>query len=205
MSLRRLHASSAILLAAFAALHMANHLVGLRGVSAHLAFMKAARHVYRYPLVEAALLVCVAVQVITGLTFVIRGWRARRGIMPWLQAMSGAYLALFLLVHVGAVLFGRGVLGLDTNFYFAAAGLHVPPFALFFAPYYFLAVAALFTHLGCAAYWQMQDRPATVRRLAAVMPPLLGLTAALLIVLALAGVLFPVDIPARYLATYPHP
>ncbi len=37
------------------------------------------------------------------------------------------------------------------------------------------------------------------------MPPLLGLTAALLIVLALAGALFPVDIPARYLATFPHP
>lgn len=35
----------------------------------------------------------------------------------------------------------------DTNFYFAAAGFHVPPNQLLFGPYYFLAVLALFTHL----------------------------------------------------------
>ena len=202
MSLRRLHASSAILLMAFAALHITNHLVGLTGVAAHLAFMKAARHVYRYPLVEAALLACIAIQVVSGLTFVIRGWKQRRGLIPWLQAISGTYLAFFLLVHVGAVLFGRGVLGLDTNLYFAAAGLHVPPYVLFFGPYYFLAVASLFTHLSCAAYWRVQHRPALVRRLVAVVAPLFGLVAAALIVMALAGALFPVDIPDRYLATY---
>ena len=37
-----------------------------------------------------------------------------------LQAWPGAYLALFLLVHVVSVLSGRAMLDLDTNFWFAA-------------------------------------------------------------------------------------
>jgi hypothetical protein len=98
---------------------------------------------------------------------VVSGWRRRRGAVSWLQAGAGAYLGFFLLVHVGAVLYGRVSLSLDTNFYFAAAGFHVPPFPYFFAPYYFLGVAALFTHLG-AAYWRAKSSgrtsPALFRR-----------------------------------------
>lgn len=147
MTLRTLHGFSALLLVAYAAVHIANHLVGLAGIEAHIAFMRDFRSVYRIPVVEAMLLAAVAFQVYSGLTFVVRGWKQRQGLVPWLQAGSGAYLAFFFLNHVGAVLFGRTVLDLDTNFYFAAAGFHVPPFQYFFAPYYFLAVLALFTHL----------------------------------------------------------
>ena len=32
------------------------------------------------------------------------------------------------------------------------------PYQLFFAPYDFFSVFALFTHLGCAAYWQVRTR-----------------------------------------------
>jgi hypothetical protein len=54
------------------------------------------------------------------------------------------------------------------------------------APYYFFAVVAVFTHLGCAAYWRFQAR----RRLARAL--LIGSTAigagvSLLLVLSLAG------------------
>ena len=205
MTLRRFHALSAILIAAFVCLHIANHLVGLSGAAEHIAFMEGARSVYRFPLVEFALLSCVAFQIVSGLTFVVRGWKQRHGLIPWLQAISGAYLSFFLVVHVGAVLFGRAALNLDTNFYFAAAGFHVAPFQFFFAPYYFLAVVALFTHLGCAAYWQAQDRPRIARVLVVAVPSAVGAVASLLIVLSLAGALFPLQVPAEYKATYAPP
>ena len=202
MSLRKLHALSAVLIAVFACVHIANHLAAAAGVASHIAFMDAARTVYRQRVVEVVLLSCIAFQVISGLSLVIRGWKQRRGLIPWLQAISGTYLAFFLLMHVGAVLFGRFALGLDTNFYFAAAGFHVPLFPFFFAPYYFLGVVALFTHLGCAAYWHAEGRPHAVRTILLVGPIVAGAAAALLIVLMLAGALFPVDIPAQYKATY---
>jgi hypothetical protein len=199
MVLRKLHGFSALLIAAYAAVHIANHLALLDSVESHIAFMKAARVVYRFPLVEWILLGAVAFQIVSGLTAVVRGWRARHGLVPWLQAISGAYLAFFLLNHVGAVLFGRTVLGLDTNVYYAAAGLHVPPFQFYFAPYYFLAVLAIFTHLGCALYWRLgTPRP----MLAVAVPAAFGAVISLLIVLALAGVYYPVHIPDSYKATF---
>jgi len=202
MNLRTLHRTSAFVIAAFACVHLTNHLVSLLGVPSHIAFMEGARKLYRQPVVEVLLLSCVAFQVASGLWFVIRGWRQRQGGVAWLQAISGAVLVFFLLVHVGAVLYGRTVLHLDTNFYFAAAGLHVPPNQFFFAPYYFLAILALFTHLGCAAYWHLQAASVPSRRLAVALPVLVGAVVSLLIVLSLAGKIQPVDVPEKYKATY---
>ena len=202
MTLRDFHRASAFVIVAYALMHITNHLVSLKSVSAHIAFMEAARAVYRYWAVESVLLFCVAFQIISGLWFVIRGWEARHGLLPWLQAGSGAYLAFFLLIHVSAVLFGRSVLQLDTNFYYAAAGFHVQPYQLFFAPYYFFAVLALFTHLGCAAYWQLEAASRAARVMAVAIPMLVGGTLALLIVMSLAGKIQPVDIPLQYKATY---
>jgi hypothetical protein len=128
-----------------------------------------------------------------------------KGAVPWLQASTGAYMAFFLLVHVGAVLSGRLSLGLDTNFYFAAAGFHVPPFQYFFAPYYFLGVVALFTHLGCAAYWRKRSSGCTSSSLLVTVPVVLGTVISVVIVLALAGYLYPVRIPATYQAAFGQP
>lgn len=202
MTLRKLHGLSALFIAAYAFIHVINHLVGLNGVESHIAFMRAARIVYRFPVVEAVLLMAIAFQIYSGTAFLIRGWKQRRGLISWMQAGSGAYLAFFFLNHVGAVLFGRAVLHLDTNFYFAAAGFYVPPFQFFFTPYYFLAVLALFTHLGCALYWQLQTESRPVRVLAVALPPAVGSVVSLLIVLMLAGAYFPVQVPAKYKAIY---
>lgn len=164
--------------------------------------MEALRKVYRQPVVEVILLACATFQVGSGLWFVVRGWRQRTGAVAWLQAASGTYIAFFLLVHVAAVLFGRSVLRLDTNFFYAAAGLHVQPYQWFFAPYYFLAVAALFAHLGCAAYWQFyESRP---RRAASVLAAAVGVgvLSSALITLSLAGVFEPFTVPSEYKATY---
>lgn len=202
MKLRALHKTSAILIIAFACLHITNHLASLAGVPSHIAFMEVARKLYRHPIIEIPLLFCVAFQVGSGLWLVIRGWKERQGWLAWLQAISGTVLAFFLLVHVGAVLYGRIVLNLDTNFYYAAAGFHVPPNQFFFGPYYFLAVLALFTHLGCAAYWLLHASTRSIRLLAVALPMLVGGAVALLIVLSLAGKLQPVEVPAKYKATY---
>ncbi len=194
---RRLHRAAGAVLAVFLVVHVANHLAALAGVDAHLRFMDAARRVYRQPAVEAVLLAGVVLQAASGLRMLWTGRQRRRGVLAWLQAGSGAYVALFLAIHVVAVLAGR-MGGLDTNFYFAAAGLHVWPFVLFFAPYYFLAVVALFVHMGCALARYAGGRRVVVIALAAGV----GIVTASLIVTILAGGIHRVVIPQDYLNTF---
>lgn len=202
MQLRHLHRASALVLIAFAFIHVGNHLLALKGVPTHLAVMNGLRSVYRLPAVEVVLMGCVIVQVASGLALVLRGWKKRTGRVAWLQALSGAYLAAFLVIHVAAVLYGRSALGLDTNFYFAAAGLHVSPYQWFFGPYYALAVFALFAHLSCACYWLARDTAPVVAKHSLTIGVALGVLTSALITLSLAGSLQPVQIPAEYKATY---
>ena len=138
-TIRNLHRYSAIPIAIFAVVHLTNHLASLLSISSHLAFMQAARLIYRQPVVEAVLLLAVALQIGSGVSIIVQRWRQHRCLAS-LQVWSGACLAFFLCAHVGAVLFGRSILKLDTNFYFAAAGFHVAPYQYVFAPYYFLGV-----------------------------------------------------------------
>ncbi len=201
MNIRILHRTSAMIIAPFVLVHLANHLASLASIGAHLRFMDAARLVYRQPVIEALLLAAVAFQGASGSWLAISRWRQRRGAVAWLQAGSGIYLILFLLNHVGAVLFGRLGLGLDTNFYFAAAGLHVAPLQFFFAPYYFLSVVALFTHIGCALYWAGPARWRQRLSTGAV-PMIAGALISVLLVISLAGRIQPFETPARYLQTY---
>lgn len=196
--LRGLHFLSALAIGLFLVVHLGNHLYGLAGQQAHVDYMGYARTIYRNRVVEVVLLALFAWQLASGLTMLVRRWKQRRGAVAWLQALSGLYLAFFLLAHVGAVMAGRGIFGLDTDFRFAAAGFSVPPLQLLFAPYYFLAVFCLFAHVGCAVYWRLGSTRDGV--LAAFV--LTGGTTSLLIVLSLAGVLYPVDIPDAYKATF---
>ncbi|SDK63086.1 hypothetical protein [Microbulbifer yueqingensis] len=201
--LHTLHRSSAVIIALFALFHIANHGAAVAGVEAHIQLMENLRRVYRLPLVEALLVGCVLFQVCSGLYFVIRRFGERHDFFDRLQAISGCYLAFFLLVHVSAVLFGRGLLGLDTNFFYAAAGMHVFPYSLFFLPYYFLAVAAIFAHLACAAHWLLRNRLDTaVRDRVGYGMCVAGLVLSAVIITAFAGGFAEVKIPGEYLATY---
>ena len=151
------------------------------------------------------LLACVAFQIGSGVYFIKNRWRQRRGFFERVQALSGGYLAYFLLIHVGAVLFGRAVLKLDTNFYYAAAGMHIPPFPFhyYFLPYYFLAVIAIFVHVACAIHWLTREKLAEPSRNylgCAVLTA--GIATAALIVAAFAGVFYDIQIPQEYRATY---
>jgi succinate dehydrogenase/fumarate reductase cytochrome b subunit len=206
---RTLHRIGAMAVGAYALVHLANHLVALGGIESHIAFMRAVRQVTRVPAVEALLLAAVAAQAGSGLLLVLRRRRQRltqprrRPLFERLQAASGLTLASFLLVHVVSVLFGRAVLGLDTNFYFAAAGLQVKPYPLFFVPYYGLAVAALFTHLACVLRRRLPaGMPLATRDRIGYAGIAAGAVLAVLIVASFSGAFYPIDLPPAYLATF---
>jgi succinate dehydrogenase/fumarate reductase cytochrome b subunit len=200
---RRLHRAAAIVVGSYVLVHLANHLAALRGIEAHIAFMRAVRQFTRVPAVEALLLACVALQAGSGLRLILRRHGQRRLPFDRLQAWSGAYLAFFLLVHVVSVLAGRAVLGLDTNFYYAAAGLQVRPYPLFFAPYYGLAVAALFVHLCCVLRRRLPAAyPLALRERLAWSGIAAGTLLAVLIVAAFSGIFYAIEPPPAYLATF---
>lgn len=201
IALRVSHRTTAIIVTIFGVAHLSNHLAALVSLEAHLHFMEQLRTVYRHPVIEAGLLLCVTLQAASGLWLVRSNWKARSGVIEWLQAASGTYLALFLFIHIAAVLIGRAVYGLDTNFHFAAAGLHVRPFQYFFAAYYFLAVLALFTHLGCALSWHVGSR-VRLRAFFVVLSVCIGVAVSTLILAALMGKIYPYEVPEQYKNTY---
>jgi hypothetical protein len=104
--------------------------------------------VYRNVFIETLLLAAVLVQIITGLWLFNKGRKWASTFFEKLQIWSGLYLAIFFLIHLSAVLGGRWVLHLDTNFYFGVSGLNTFPFNLFFIPYYGLAVMSFFGHIA---------------------------------------------------------
>ena len=192
--LRRVHRTSAVVVGVFAVVHIVHHLLALHSIDAHLAAARVLRTVYRHPWLEPMLLIGVAVQWATGLALAYR--RSRRsarptGWVPRLQAGSGLVMAFFLPVHVTSVLQGRAA-GLDTNFYFAAAGLRAPGWAPWFALYYGLAVIAVVLHVfiaiagraRAAAYWPLAASA--------------GAACGIVLVLALAGQVHPFDLPAKH-------
>ncbi len=196
MSLRALHRASAIALALFIGFHLFNHGLLFAGVKSHIAFMDALRPYYRGVLGHGVLLALIVWQMGSGAVQLWRGRGRRSGFVARAQAVSGAYLLLFLAVHVSAVLSGRSV-GVDTNIYFAIAGYY-NGMAWFFVPYYWLAIAALFTHLGCAAYWNI---PASIKVKQAVLFALMaiGVLFATALTAYMAGWATPITVPDSYL------
>ena len=105
-----------------------------------------------------ALLVAVVVQIISGLRMVRKKDSRAVTFFNKLHIYSGLYLAVFLVIHVSAVVVGRFILKLDTNFYFGAAGINSFPVNLFFIPYYALAILSFFGHLA-AIHHKKMNRP----------------------------------------------
>ncbi len=164
--------------------------------------MSALRSFYRNPMIEPLILALAAWQAGSGLAMLWRARHAHRDALGWLQHLSGLYLSFFLLVHVSAVLAGRAVFGLDTDFRFAAAGFHVGNWIWFFVPYYFLALFSLFAHVGCGIYWNLSGSRPGIRKAALTAMLIAGIIIATAVVLALAGAFYVVDIPSAYRATY---
>lgn len=112
--------------------------------------MEMCRKFYRHPAAESVIMLTVLFQIGTGLRLIYN--RNSKIAAEKIQVYTGLYLSFFLLVHVSAVLSGRYIEKLDTNFYYAAAGLNYFPATFFFIPYYFLAVTAISLHVAAIHY-----------------------------------------------------
>jgi hypothetical protein len=154
LRLRRLHSATALPLMLFLVAHVANHVMAIGSLEAHVQTQNMLRLVYRSAVVEPLLIVAAISQIVTGVLLV---WNARgfqftpvRG----LQFLSGAYLSMFFFSHLNAVLlFGRRLQAVDTTFEWATggrAGLLASAGSAQLLPYYFLSVVAFFLHTACA-------------------------------------------------------
>ncbi|WP_341224956.1 hypothetical protein [uncultured Arcticibacterium sp.] len=110
--------------------------------------MNYLRHFYRNIFIETILLSAVLVQIFSGLKLFKSKRKTANSYFEKLHIWTGLYLAIFFIIHLGAVLGGRFILKLDTNFYFGVAGLNTFPFSLFFIPYYALAIISFFGHVA---------------------------------------------------------
>lgn len=191
-TLLRVHRASAVVVAGFVLLHLANHVAGFAGQDMHRSVQEFLRLGYRGGLEPVLLAACV-LQVATGLRMAwarrARFWRSG------VQLPSGLYLALFLGIHLSAVLFARWQ-GTETDLAFAAAGMHAGYWWLFFAPYYGLAVLAVGLHLSVP----LGRRHRALGRATALVAA--GLAVAL--VALLAGFVTPLHIAPALLQAFPH-
>lgn len=196
MTARQAHVRIALLLGLFLLVHFATHFSALAGVERHAQALAAARMVYRFPLVEFALVAALAAQVLLGITLIRRmarwpgqgGWRKA-------QKWSGIVLAVFIALHTCAALMSRWLFALDTNFYWAAGTLTIAPLKYGFAPYYAAAVIALVTHVLAALHFR---KPARWHAPALLLGPLIALP----ILLAYGGALFAVELPEAHHAYF---
>lgn len=148
MKIKQLHFTSGVLLTIFIGFHLFNHLISIFGIEKHIEVMDSFRKVYRHPILEIILLLAVVSQIVSGLQLFRSKGSIKSPFFEKLHLLSGLYLAVFLVIHVSAVLVGRFFLKLDTNFYFGAAGINSFPVNLFFIPYYALAILSFFGHLA---------------------------------------------------------
>lgn len=193
---RHLHRIGAGVLGAFAVIHLGNHLAGIAGQEVHGQVQAALRTIYRQPLIEPLLVLAVVTQIVSGLRLALP--RLRHGLRAnWggAQTLAGLYLALFLTIHVAAVLAARAQ-GAETDLAFAATAFKAGGlWPWVFAPYYGLAVLALGLHLSAPL---ARRQPHMARALTGVAVLTSGA-----LVLLLAGLLTPISIPAAQIAAFP--
>jgi len=197
LSLKTTHRILACGLGLFLISHFAIHLTAIGGVELHLNVLDKFQGVYRNLLIEPLLFLAIVTQIFIGAKLVWRRWKQpAKGFWGWAQILSGFYLIFFFILHTSAALFTRYLVGLDTNFYWAAGTLNVGALKYFFAPYYFLGVLSVFTHLAAAIYFGWSGK--VVSKLVL----LLGVIIAALIVSALSGVFYDITIPPEYKEYY---
>lgn len=192
---KRIHTTTSKITGLFVLLHLLNHLFALAGAEKHIQIMNMLRLIYRHPLVETLLIAAVVCQIITGVILFVNGRKLRKGLMEHLQAWSGLYMSFFFVIHALAVfVLGRYLVGVDTNFYFAAAGLQQLPAVLFFAPYYSMSILSFGVHITCSLQGVAAKRYGrkTAQQLTVVLI-CLTVMATCLILLAFSGLLYPIS------------
>lgn len=148
MTIKKLHYFSGLIITIFVGLHLFNHIFSIFGADRHIELMRTLRLFYRNILVETILLSAVFIQIVSGIKLFKTSRKSAISKFDKLHIWTGLYLAIFFIIHLSAVLGGRYLLHLDTNFYFGVAGLNTFPFSLFFIPYYGLAIFSFFGHIA---------------------------------------------------------
>ncbi len=156
MTTKKIHFISGLTILIFIGLHLFNHFCSIFGADKHIEIMNVLRHFYRNIFVETVLLAAIFLQIFSGLKLFITNRKNAISYFDKLHIWSGLYLAIFLIIHLSAVLGGRFFLRLDTNFYFGVAGLNNFPTNLFFVPYYGLAIISFFGHISAIHHKKMQ-------------------------------------------------
>ncbi len=148
MGIRKIHYLSGLTISIFVGLHIFNHAWSIFGADSHIELMKTLRIFYRNIFIEPIIMLSAFVQIISGLNLFKSSRKTAISNFDKLHIWTGLYLAVFFIIHLSAVLGGRLLLHLDTNFYFGVAGLNSFPFNLFFIPYYALAILSFFGHVA---------------------------------------------------------
>lgn len=191
-SLVKAHRILAVGLGVFIISHLAIHLTAVNGADIHIAVLSKFQGLYRNWLIEPLLIIAIFSQIWIGARLVKRRFKqAEKGFWGWAQILSGCYLAMFMIVHGLAALSTRHILGLETNFYWAAGTLNIHPLPYFFAPYYFFGVMSVFIHLGAAVHFGWAKHGARVSPLLV----LTGLIVSALILAAFGGWLYGINLP----------
>ncbi|WP_418637829.1 hypothetical protein [Winogradskyella sp.] len=197
--MKRLHYFSGLTISFFVALHLFNHLYSLFGAEAHIELMNQLRVYYRNVFVEIILLCAVVIQIISGIKLFFKRRKTTSNVFERLQIWTGLYLAFFLIFHIGAIMVGRFLLHLDTNFYFGVAGLNTFPINLFFIPYYSLAIISFFGHISAI---HMKKMKTTILgftpKKQSVMILLIGIILTIILMYGLTNGFMGVKIPKGY-------
>lgn len=149
MSISKIHRLSGIIISIFVGVHLFNHILSVFGAETHIETMRFLRLFYRHIFFESLLITAVFFQIISGIKLFKQGRKKAFTFFDQLQIWTGLYMAGFFIIHLLAVLVGRLILNLDTNFFYGVAGINTFPFNLFFIPYYSLAIFSFFGHIAC--------------------------------------------------------
>lgn len=156
MNVYKTHYLSGIIITVFVGVHLLNHTYAVLGAHRHIEIMQSLRLFYRNIFVETILVSAVALQIISGFKLFKTARKTATTAFDRLHIYTGFYLAVFFIIHICAVMAGRFILKLDTNFYFGVAGLNTFPLNLFFIPYYALAILSVFGHIASIHHKKMK-------------------------------------------------
>lgn len=196
---KQAHRNLAMFIGLFVVIHFAAHAGAFLSIEDQASTMQWGRAVYQFPLIEIALVAALAAQIGLGIKLLRQiSKRPRKDVWHKVQFVSACYLAYFITLHTIAAVSTRLIVGLDTNFYWTAGTLVLAPIKYLFAPYYILAVTALFSHLLAAMHFR---KTSNWHVPALLIGPVIGA----LIVMAYSGVFYAVELPqthADYFAAF---
>jgi hypothetical protein len=148
MTIKKTHYISGLTITIFIAIHLFNHFCSIFGADKHIEIMNVLRLFYRNIFIETILLIAIVVQIVSGLRLFKSNRKIAKYSFEQIHIWTGLYLAIFLIIHLIAVFYGRYFLHINTNYYFGVAALNSFPSILFFIPYYGLAIISFFGHIA---------------------------------------------------------